>query len=66
MFALCVMSHIELLRICIAILLSLPYQILLSNIEVVLPKFARIGIFCCLDLCRKKSVSSFRTGTKPK
>ena len=40
MFDLCVMSHIELLCICVTILLLFPYQLLLYKIEVVLPKFA--------------------------
>ena len=40
MFGFCVMSHAELLCICVTILLLFPYQLLLSKLEVVLPKFA--------------------------
>jgi len=40
MFDFCVMSHNELLCICVTILLLVPYQLLLSKLEVVLPKFS--------------------------
>ena len=40
MFDFCVTSYTELLCICVTILLLFPYQLLLSKLEVVLPKFA--------------------------
>jgi hypothetical protein len=56
MFDLFVMSHIELLYICVTILLLFSYQLLLSEIEVVLLRFALkpILFFGCIKLCSKK------------
>ena len=49
MFDLCVMSHIELLCICITILLLFSYKLLLLKINIALHKFALQHVYLLLS-----------------